>query len=291
MHLGVIWSRAGKFDFLLLSSFIVLTSISAEDAPSVTAAPFTSAPFISEPTVTTLAPATVGPVTAAPVTLAPIASSPLPPDLQPKSNYRCGVSELDARANCKKECTTSADCESPDEFCWATFSSYCYIMPEGHPQCNPDLGEQIQRRCGFDEQAARSFCGQVCVHSTDCSMPGEKCFPVQLNLCDCFADQDEERDEYTRGSIYLGGGDRRLENDTIYYETNAEYFERAKVPLVHYFTFTDDSNPDNDLSAPDAGENINNLANAEDMSSADVKNRTMFGLALSFFFVISSLYF
>jgi len=155
--------------------------------------------------------------------------TPIPTSLvQPRSDFRCGVSEVDARSNCKSECTTEADCE-PGEFCWATFESYCHMMPDGHPYCDPNVSEQIIRRCGYDEQAARSFCGKNCSDEMDCMVPGEKCFPVQLNLCECFAEQDEEI------SITEDNAQRQLDSIGDV-ETNAEYFERAKEPLARYFT-------------------------------------------------------
>jgi len=106
------------------------------------------------------------------------------------------------------------------------------MMPDGHPYCDPSVSEQIIRRCGYDEQAARSFCGNTCSDELDCVVPGEKCFPVQLNLCECFADQDEENST-NEGDV------QRLLDSTGAIETNAEYFERAKEPLVRYFTADD----------------------------------------------------
>jgi hypothetical protein len=39
-------------------------------------------------------------------------------------------------------------------------------------------------RCGFDEAAARGYCGAKCVTDDEC---GEKelCYPTLLNLCEC----------------------------------------------------------------------------------------------------------
>lgn len=163
--------------------------------------------------------------------LNPVPSPPIPTHLKPRSDFRCGVSEVDARSNCKSECTTAADCE-PGEFCWTTFENYCHMMPDGHPLCDHSESEQIIRRCGYDEQAARSFCGNTCSDELDCTVPGEMCFPVQLNLCECFAKQDEIN---TPSENIV---QRQL--DSVHRdETNAEYFERAKEPLARYFTAED----------------------------------------------------
>lgn len=167
--------------------------------------------------------------------LAPIPSPPIPSHLQPRSDFRCGISEVDARSNCKSECTTAADCNEPGEFCWTTFESYCHMMPDdGHPVCDANVSEQIIRRCGYNEQAARSFCGKTCSNEVDCEDPGEKCFPVQLNLCECFAEQDEMINTASSEDAVQ----RQLDSTD---ETNAEYFERAKEPLVRYFAAEEDT--------------------------------------------------
>lgn len=62
--------------------------------------------------------------------VAPSQVDPFPTDVEPKSDLRCGTSEADARANCKKECGTKVDCKS-DEYCFATLPNYCHAKLEG----------------------------------------------------------------------------------------------------------------------------------------------------------------
>jgi len=162
--------------------------------------------------------------------------SPLPKELQPRSDFRCGVSEVDARSNCGVTCSSHDDCNGV-EFCWPTHSNYCHMMPEEHPYCEPSQAEQVHRRCGYDEQAARSFCGIPCHHSSDCSGEGEYCFPVQLNLCKCFQQQDDGDNDGTRrqlASLRKQAQQRRL------FVSNRKYFDAAKEPLMKYFVVPQD---------------------------------------------------
>jgi len=192
-----------------------------------------------------------------PIMVAP--SSPLPPQLQPKSDFRCGVTEVDARSNCKPECTVSTDCPF-GESCWGTHINYCHMMPEGHPQCDHTEAENVERRCGRDEMAARGFCAPSCTNEVDCyGTPGDKCFPVHLNLCGCFERQDivdqvipqyrhrRSLEQRTLKKRYLEG----IKEFTVVEETNEEYFERAEEPLNSYFQETDDSE--------DRAKNINSI--------------------------------
>jgi len=182
-----------------------------------------------------------------PVMVAP--PSPLPPQLEPKSDFRCGVTEVDARSNCKSECTVNTDC-SFGESCWGTHINYCHMMPDVHPQCGHKDAENVERRCGRDEMAARGFCGPSCTNEVDCyGAPGEKCFPVHLNLCSCFQRQDivdqvipqfrhqRSLEQRTLQKRYQEG----INEFTVVEETNAEYFERAEEPLNQYFREMDDS--------------------------------------------------
>jgi hypothetical protein len=53
-----------------------------------------------------------------------------------------------------------------------------------HPVCkNLDIAN-TDSRCGFDEAAARGYCGAKCTTDDEC---GEKefCYPTLLNLCEC----------------------------------------------------------------------------------------------------------
>jgi hypothetical protein len=43
--------------------------------------------------------------------------SSLPAGLQPEFGFRCGITEVDARSNCKPKCTNAIDC-SEGEGCW-----------------------------------------------------------------------------------------------------------------------------------------------------------------------------
>jgi len=165
-------------------------------------------------------------------------TTPLPTQLQAKSDSRCGVTEADARSNCKPECTVNTDCNA-GEFCWITHTSYCHIMPENHPQCDHEEAENSILRCGYDEMAARGFCGEPCNTEADCLVPGEKCFPALLNLCQCFEEQDVLAQVIPESRSLLGKQHHRRDLNEI--ETNREYFDRAKESLDEYFQ-TDDSN-------------------------------------------------
>jgi len=94
---------------------------------------------------------------------------------------RCGQSELDARANCGKECFGQADCPS-GEWCWGVHSNYCGTKT--FEICNDLTQATAGSRCGVSELEARELCGLPCFSSTDCNS-GEQCWGVQMNTCDC----------------------------------------------------------------------------------------------------------
>lgn len=102
-----------------------------------------------------------------------------------------------------------------------TFNNYCHIKPAGHPVCDDlDMGEETIRRCGFEEDDARGYCGKSCSNSGECGV-GEFCYPVQRNFCNCFEKQDEEASQSA------------LRQATM---TNAEYFSGAKEIIIPYFS-------------------------------------------------------
>jgi hypothetical protein len=118
-------------------------------------------------------------------------NSPLPKDLKPTYGYRCGTTELDARANCKPQCTHHIQCSDGEE-CWGVALNNCNAFEEGtHPICDDLEMADNDNRCGYDELSARSFCGMKCTTDTDCGA-GEYCFPTHLNLCDCHENNDPE---------------------------------------------------------------------------------------------------
>eukprot|EP00569_Conticribra_weissflogii_P004652 CAMPEP_0171337300 /NCGR_PEP_ID=MMETSP0878-20121228/6615_1 /TAXON_ID=67004 /ORGANISM="Thalassiosira weissflogii, Strain CCMP1336" /LENGTH=948 /DNA_ID=CAMNT_0011838919 /DNA_START=278 /DNA_END=3124 /DNA_ORIENTATION=- len=115
----------------------------------------------------------------------------LPEDLVPQFGYRCGFTEFDARSNCKKECTHHVQCDNGEQ-CWGTQLNYCHTFEEGtHPVCKDLDKVDDNSRCGFDELTAREFCGAKCQNSDECG-EGQECYPTMLNLCDCFAEMDED---------------------------------------------------------------------------------------------------
>eukprot|EP00548_Thalassiothrix_antarctica_P006092 CAMPEP_0194133812 /NCGR_PEP_ID=MMETSP0152-20130528/3822_1 /TAXON_ID=1049557 /ORGANISM="Thalassiothrix antarctica, Strain L6-D1" /LENGTH=443 /DNA_ID=CAMNT_0038829173 /DNA_START=199 /DNA_END=1530 /DNA_ORIENTATION=- len=165
-----------------------------------------------------------------------VSNTPLPPNLQAKSDKRCGGTEVDARSNCKPVCEDDDECT--DSFCLATSSNYCHIMPEDrpHPECQPEENIQEEhtnstKRCGFDEMAASDFCGDDCATDDDCRSAGERCQPVLSNLCECFAAQDERRIDERR-SLLAKQYDRR---DLVGTLSNNAYFSLAKQPLKKHF--------------------------------------------------------
>jgi len=162
--------------------------------------------------------------------------TPIPQELVAKSDYRCGVTEADARSNCKPECTVSTDCLT-GETCWTTHINYCHIMPPNHPQCADTTIENTILRCGYDEMAARGFCGTACTNELDCTVPGEKCFPLIRNMCACFEEQDVLDQVIPDATLYatdIADNFRRLVDSNAKL-TNQEYFQLAKSPLKKYY--------------------------------------------------------
>lgn len=108
----------------------------------------------------------------------------LPDDLQAEFGFRCGITETDARSNCKPKCNHRVQCNKGEE-CWGVQLNYCNTFEEGtHPICTDLTLANTVSRCGFDETSARGFCGSTCESNDDCP-GGEFCFPVLENLCDC----------------------------------------------------------------------------------------------------------
>jgi len=210
-------------------------------------------------------------------------ASPLPTQLQPMSDFRCGVTEADARSNCKSECTVSTDCET-GESCWATHDSYCHIMPEGHPQCDYPEAENIVLRCGYDEMASRGFCGAPCENEVDCEVRDEKCYPVHLNLCECF----EQQDLVDEATPYRNLGRRHLDQMLEVKERNSDYFIRAKEQIDPYFQNDDsDQSTNNNNDEPSGGLDAVGIKSP---SSANKKNQTGGIVIMSGLFIILALF-
>mmetsp|Transcript_26890 Transcript_26890/g.64535 ORF Transcript_26890/g.64535 Transcript_26890/m.64535 type:complete len:846 (+) Transcript_26890:343-2880(+) len=113
-----------------------------------------------------------------------IKNSPLPENLIPEFGFRCGVTEVDARSNCKSECTHLVQCAVGEE-CWGVQLNYCNTFEEGeHPICTNLKKADNDSRCGYDEASARGYCGLKCVDDGDCG-DREYCLPTLLNLCEC----------------------------------------------------------------------------------------------------------
>jgi len=222
--------------------------------------------------------------TAAEVMMKSSVSSLLSQKLQPRSDFRCGINEADARSNCKPECTVNTECEAR-ESCWPTHNNYCHIMPLNHPQCNHKEAENVERRCGYDEMASRGFCGAPCESEADCIVPDEKCFPVHLNLCNCFDLQDltSENDSIEQNNNdndnnnrvrHLDGTILRLQIKEM---TNRQYFEHAKEPLNEFYYGTNNDTP---KSSP---------IRQNETSSATKKIFFLFGHIASSFLIIVSI--
>jgi len=188
----------------------------------------------------------------------PAPATPLPRQLQAISDRRCGVTEADSRSNCNSICTNNLDCDTDaGEACWITHISYCHIMPENHPKCNYEEVENVERRCGYDEMAARGFCGAACEREGDCLL-GEKCFPVHLNLCECFEAEDifnAVTPPTQNRNLEQNSPLRQLQKtDLTIQDTNRVYFERAKEPLNKYFQADDGSSSSEDDGSSSSGD-------------------------------------
>ena len=143
----------------------------------------------------------------------------LPENLKPQFGFRCGYNEVDARSNCKSQCTHSNDCNDGEQ-CWGIQLNYCNTFEEGsHPVCtNLDMADN-GLRCGYDETSARGHCGVRCSTDLECGN-GERCYPTLLNLCDCY--EVEQTEEYTP-------------------EESEIVFAQAKALLTPYFVAKDPS--------------------------------------------------
>jgi len=114
--------------------------------------------------------------------------------------------------------------------------------------------------------AARGFCGQVCTNELECTEPGEKCYPVMRNMCQCFEEQDvldqviPDRTEWVIAGVdnfrrnvieqkQKKEGDNKEENTEIYRRDlgedfiimkmpNRAYFDSAKEPFRKYYVGT-----------------------------------------------------
>jgi len=122
---------------------------------------------------------------------AKLKSSPVPSDLRAAFGFRCGLTEADARSNCKPECTHHTQCDG-DEECWGVQLNYCHTFEEGeHPICTDLDKADNDSRCGVDETSARSHCGAKCTDDSECAT-GEFCYPVLSNYCTCHENNDKE---------------------------------------------------------------------------------------------------
>jgi len=103
-------------------------------------------------------------------------------------SLRCGVSEIDARGNCRQECTNVSPCPT-GQWCWIVRDNYCDNKPQKPSICTS--GPQNGFRCGISEFMARETCGQACLSDLDCTGgDGERCYQLHLNFCHCH-DEDE----------------------------------------------------------------------------------------------------
>jgi len=215
-----------------------------------------------------------------------------PPTLEAESDYRCGITEADARSNCKKKCMVNTDCEGAGEYCWTTHINYCYLMPENHPQCPHDEAEQVYMRCGIDEMAARGYCGKQCTTQSDCTQKDENCFAVHLNMCQCFEEQDmldriiPNNDNFRRhrrnlkeDNTIISTAVEHYRNQThhrdlnsiledVFHETNRQYFDRAIKLIVWKYD-------NKSTSAITSNEDNNNNFNNEDTSSSKKDNNEL----------------
>eukprot|EP00804_Cyclotella_cryptica_P013618 CCRYP_012959-RA/>CCRYP_012959-RA protein AED:0.23 eAED:0.23 QI:79/1/1/1/1/1/5/123/765 len=159
--------------------------------------PTTSQPMTSKPSSppsnkpTTLQPVTpkpTSPPSNKPTTLQPVTpkpttgtgtTTPNPTQLVVSTSPRCGISEIDARERCQKECVSSADCPS-GQWCWGTHPNYCGSIKQ-RIYYNP-VQSSVWTRCGTDEIFARTFCTQACTWQGQCPS-GQSCLSLHPNYC------------------------------------------------------------------------------------------------------------
>ena len=123
-------------------------------------------------------------------------SPPPPPQSPPtwvlSTSNRCGRSEVDARGNCGRTCTSDSECNTgtiggeQQLWCFQVHANYCGSKPI-QPYCNTTTANIMTAsalRCGVNELEARERCGPVCTKSTDCAA-GEYCWGVHANTCSC----------------------------------------------------------------------------------------------------------
>jgi chitinase len=150
-------------------------------ASPISASPSSKAPVSLQPTST--APVSTQPTSNAPVSSQPISgtgpTTPKPTQLVVSTSPRCGISEIDARERCQKECVSSADCPS-GQWCWGTHANYCGSIKQ-RIYYNPVQSSQWTR-CGTNEIFARTFCTQECSWQGQCP-DGQDCLSLNPNYC------------------------------------------------------------------------------------------------------------
>jgi len=109
---------------------------------------------------------------------------------------RCGVSEIDARGNCRQECSNDSHCPI-GQWCWIVHGNYCDYKPKKPSTCTS--GPKNEFRCGISEIMARETCGQPCLPDLGCSVDGEHCYQLILNFCHCFDENEEQRQRRNLG--------------------------------------------------------------------------------------------
>jgi hypothetical protein len=115
-------------------------------------------------------------------------ASPTPPWIISTSN-RCGSSELDARGNCGRTCTSNDQCIAASggtvrQWCFVVHENYCNSKPNPKYCNTATMIQAPQFRCGINELEARERCGKKCTKGTDCTT-GQHCWSVYANTCDC----------------------------------------------------------------------------------------------------------
>jgi hypothetical protein len=109
----------------------------------------------------------------------PVTPAPAMASFIVSTKARCGVSELDARGNCREDCTNGCPA---GQWCWGVHANYCDSKPA--PNCVNPVQDPDRFRCGTSELEARELCGAPCPSGwpTNCA-EGENCFSVNTNYC------------------------------------------------------------------------------------------------------------